>query len=81
VTSTLEYRKWRTLSKATASAISLLNDLVQFANSASDDEEEEYEEVEDDVAFAEESKTEELGIATAQYIGLTQESEDLLDEV
>ncbi len=48
VTSTLEYRKWRTLSKATASIINLLDDFIQATSSHNDEEDEEYEEVDDE---------------------------------
>lgn len=62
VTSTLEFRKWRTLSKARIASISLLNDLLQFTSASADEEEEEYEEVDGDEdlpgAGVEESKTE-----------------------
>lgn len=61
VTSTLEFRKWRNMSKAYASVISLLNDMVQYASTSADEDEEEYEEVDGDEDFKEESKAEEVG--------------------
>ncbi|TNV81755.1 hypothetical protein FGO68_gene4081 [Halteria grandinella] len=104
VTSSIEFRKWRSMSKAYASVISLLNDLVQYATTSPEDEDEEFEEVDGDEDFKEESKTEEVGAspisagvnalarmsithilscgkAITQFLGLTQETEDLLDEV
>jgi hypothetical protein len=45
VTQTLEYKKWRALSKATASITSLLNDFIQAVSS--EGAEDDYEEVEE----------------------------------
>lgn len=103
VVSTVEFRNWRALTKATQSIIQTVTELIQLTNT---DDDEDFEEIDDEEggAAAEETKNDattttlptafisrlafanleailKRAQAIPQFLGLTQETEENLDEV